>query len=1378
MSEGAPEIESEPSTARRLLVVAAALALLLGVRALRVEQGLGAADPLTLASCGFVLLAAFTVGELGAVLGLPKVTGYILAGVLVGPQIGDLLSDRVVSELSTFNTLTLGLIAISAGLELHLPAIRKVVPTLGATVLGKLLLLPLFVGLPLYLAESWLGWFGLHATSERLVLALVISVLSIGTSPSIALAVVSDTGAKGRLTDLLLAMAVVKDVVVVTCLAVAVAVAHALLGGGAFEVGVLLHLGEELLASVTAGALVGALFVAYFRYVGAEPLFTALVAILLVAEASRFFHLELLLVFIVAGFVVRNFSPYEHALLDPIERISLPVFVVFFTVAGAGLDLRGTWTILPLAVVLAALRALVYFLASRAGAWLGGEQPPVARNAWLTYLPQAGVTLGLVLLAAEKVPELAEAIERLGLALVALNLLVGPVTAVMGLRGAGETAQVSAPSSPEEAPREDEPATTLRDPSLQALLGELRAQLSGQVADFALQHLQPHADALRLRGLSLAPGEGASRGVRQALSEPVPWSRGALDRAAGALFDEASALLRAQPWSSSVALDEEALATQPSDGWGARLRRWGSVAARRLRLGGRTRQVPVQLALRQGVEPRLAEAAAAVAASFYRAEAEALAVVQGMIQGARPAEPEPIEAITRRWVELAEQELADALRLGLSEAERLLAVAGGPRLPARALRFATVEPRIEAAVSALRADAPRWSERIAAVEDTLRAALLVEGFVTVVQASVGQRARQPLAACRAALGPAVGEVEARLDALLQQEPAAVLAAVDGVLSPDLTSSLHLASEHFRRATQPGPLVADLVQLVRHAPERLVVVSRHRPVHQVRRPGEAALQTLLFADRVDTLLRDELLPAIEAALAPVSQGVASAEGRLREAVMVARYGAELAAQGEAGTDRRALVAEAARRALRQVAALREQLDAAFSEADQQIGEATAHSLALLRGLSADPERGRAARTVLRAAAEAGQRAWTAAVGQGRTLRAATRSLAEQRALLDLKLRSGHQRLDPTGIRQYLDAWLAPPEARGVPAVYARLMSPAPVTERRLFVARADLLEQLLDALSPSPRVAAPSVALLGAQGAGRTSLLNMVKVQLAGPRVLWLDPALAVRGEGLLGALASELGTPAEPAAVVDALLREPSVVLIDDLQCWLEPSAAGLARLEAWARVLDRTVPQTRWLVSMEVAAFELFDEAVGLRRVFRRVLPLPPLDWRELRDLFRLREQLGGFDTDYRSRGLQGRLMDLLRPGPEQDTYFRLLARLSGGNPGVAQSVHLQNVEIEGEGLRAGNLAQPALPFLGQLGEDALALLAALVRFGPMEPRWLAELLQQSEDDVERQVGSLMHAGLLEERRAGVRRVGLPLRLGAALRRELAELGVLSGAL
>ena len=87
--------------------------------------------------------------------------------------------------------------------------------------------------------------------------------------------------------------------------------------------------------------------------------------------------LELLLVFIAAGFVVRNFSKYEHELLHPLELVALPVFVVFFTTAGAGIDLLVTWQVLPLALALCAARAAVYWCASNWGGRFGGESDEI-----------------------------------------------------------------------------------------------------------------------------------------------------------------------------------------------------------------------------------------------------------------------------------------------------------------------------------------------------------------------------------------------------------------------------------------------------------------------------------------------------------------------------------------------------------------------------------------------------------------------------------------------------------------------------------------------------------------------------------------------------------------------------------------------------------------------------------------------------------------------------------------------------------------------------------------------------------------------------------------------------------------------------------------
>src|SRR5690606_38978544 len=128
-----------------------------------------------------------------------------------------------------FNTLALGLIALGAGLELDAGAIAKLARTLGATIAVKVVLGLLLVGGAVYAYESMMHPLGLANASQIGAVALVLAALSVGTSPSISLAVMKETRAKGRLMDLILGAAVLKDLVVVVSLAIAVAISKVLL---------------------------------------------------------------------------------------------------------------------------------------------------------------------------------------------------------------------------------------------------------------------------------------------------------------------------------------------------------------------------------------------------------------------------------------------------------------------------------------------------------------------------------------------------------------------------------------------------------------------------------------------------------------------------------------------------------------------------------------------------------------------------------------------------------------------------------------------------------------------------------------------------------------------------------------------------------------------------------------------------------------------------------------------------------------------------------------------------------------------------------------------------------------------------------------------
>ena len=1403
---GAP---SASVTARRFFVLAVALSLMWALDRLRVDTGASGGEVTTLAAIGFVLLASFSVGQLGTSLGLPKVTGYIVAGALLGPQIANILSQGVVGEMRTFNTLALGLIATTAGLELDLPSIRKVGRTLAWTVLLKVLLLPLSVGGAFLLAHHLHPSFALPSEQAAIALALVIGVLGIGTSPAIALAVVNDSGARGRLTDLLLGIAVVKDVVVVTALAVAVAVAKALVGGGALDPSVLLPLAEELGASVAVGALVGGLLIVYFRYVKVEPLFSMAATILAVAELSQHLHLELLLVFIVAGFVVRNLSPYEDALLAPLERISLPVFIVFFTTAGAGIDLFGTIRILPLALLLMAVRVGVYWVSGRVAGRLGGEERPIVENAWLTWIPQAGVTLGLVMLAAKALPELSAPLTSLGLALVALNLLVGPVTLSLGLGRAGETAasrkEPQAPVADAAAPGEElaGPSAVGLDlhPALEAICGQVEADLTAEIDAFVEGTVQLMAQELSRWAAALdagpIPGLAGLRQLRHGLDTArAPEDAGWAAQVA-TLHDRLADHVSRAPTSLVVPMEEALVAPLAGAGPGERGRRAAARLAGRLRrLRGlpSTRAVPVQHVLRAAIDPRLADAVVVLAASWWRARAEVSGLARAAVARGGCPDPEALAAPGPAWAAKAGGDLRFAVRVGLAEAQVGLARAGSPALPSAAVRLAPAMQRVEGALARCREEGPGWQERVNQAEDTLRAVLLVESTHLLLAELLGRRARAPVVAISAEILPELSSIQ---DALRSY----AAAAASGPLDPPRLAEMQEALEHlldgegltrlraaaarFRPVAQPGPLLSELGDLSRNAPDTLRVVARATPVELARTPREVRASPVAFADTFRSLVLDDVAEPVSGSLGAVGEIVAACESRIREAVAVGAYGVELCERGgfEAEDERRAVLVEAHERAAARVEQLVQELEGATRSANEALASVLERASTHLRGLvqQGPPEAGarvrRSLRSSLQRLREAAKQAAEEIVRRSLRVEAAARSLGAQRSVRDLRIRSGHEPLDATGIRTYVDTFCADPASRGVPAVLARLLGPGAAPERRLFSAREAELSILMDAMSEQPARPAPSVLVVGPRGAGASTLLHLLQLQLTNARVLRLDPAFADRQAGPVGALAVELLTGSDPGAVAEGLGRDPAVVLIDGLEGWIRPDAQGVRQIEALLSLIDQTTPTTRWVVTMHRPAFALLGELVDLRHGFRRVLSLAPIEATEVGLVLAQRERLCGTDTRTLPTGLRRHLPTWFPARQAREAYLRRLVRVSQGNLGVALESHLATINAGPDGsLFTGEPRRPDLAPLAQLPASALATLVRLATFGPMEVEVLDQSVRGGGTGSGPRLQQLEHAGLICRVGAGARHLALVPRLEHALLHELADLHLLPG--
>ncbi|HWZ91350.1 MAG TPA: sodium:proton exchanger, partial [Polyangiaceae bacterium] len=312
----------------------------------------------TVAGIGFLLLAGTLLSELLETIGLPHLSGYLLAGIIGGPDVLHLVDHHTVNELSPINTLALSLIALAGGAELRVDTLRSVARGLAwATLLQSTFVLVCVAGV--FMAISGYMPFAQGMTTKALIgLSLLWGVLAVSRSPSACLGILSQTRAKGPVATFSLAFIMLSDVVVVILLATMMMLARPLINNsGSISIEDFNILGHEILNSIAVGVTLGLGLALYLRLVGRQLLLVLLAIGFGLSDTFTYIGVDSLLAFLTAGFVVTNLSDQGPKLLYSIEQTGSVVFVVFFAIAGAHLDiplLRRQW---PAAVGLCASRA-------------------------------------------------------------------------------------------------------------------------------------------------------------------------------------------------------------------------------------------------------------------------------------------------------------------------------------------------------------------------------------------------------------------------------------------------------------------------------------------------------------------------------------------------------------------------------------------------------------------------------------------------------------------------------------------------------------------------------------------------------------------------------------------------------------------------------------------------------------------------------------------------------------------------------------------------------------------------------------------------------------------------------------------------------------
>ncbi len=399
---------------------------------------------------GFLLLLAYGTATMLRRARIPLISGYIFAGMIVGPHVTGLLTNETVLKLRVVDDLALSFIALTAGASLHVDFLRN---RLKAIALNISFLTIFVFGLVFGFVLVGASFFQVTRTmsgAQVTALASLLGVIAVARSPSSAIAVISESRASGVFTETVLGVTVAMDVLIIMLFTMVLALTNVLLvSGSGIHAYAVSAVSGEMIVSLAVGFLFGKGIAFYIKKVGHDlPLFLLLIAFGIVKGSlwldqviqTKFaisLHLEPLLVCMSAGFTVRNFDQEGLRFLESLERISLPIFVLFFSLAGASLDLEALKMTWPIASSIAIARCAGIFLAT----WLAGtimRDPPYQnRMAWMAYLTQAGVAIGLAQLAERQFQGIGTYLNTIVLAVITLNQLIGPVTfkAVLELVG-------------------------------------------------------------------------------------------------------------------------------------------------------------------------------------------------------------------------------------------------------------------------------------------------------------------------------------------------------------------------------------------------------------------------------------------------------------------------------------------------------------------------------------------------------------------------------------------------------------------------------------------------------------------------------------------------------------------------------------------------------------------------------------------------------------------------------------------------------------------------------------------------------------------------------------------------------------------------------
>lgn len=388
-----------------------------------------------LADLGVMILFGIFMGRMVKHLKLPNVTGYLIAGLLLGPYffpaLGlpfSVLSESFVTNIGIVSEVALGFIAFSIGNEFKFSYFRQVGAAPVIIAASESFFAVLFVVVMLALCGNPLPF------------SLVLGSIAAATAPAATIMVINQYKAKGPVTSTLLSVVAIDDATALLLFSICVAISQTMEGGQTNLVWAVFQPILQILGALLIGFVLGvALLVPMKRFHKASNRLGLICGFLFlgIGLADKL-GLSSLMLCMGFGATVANLSAESEAIMDVADSITSPIYILFFVASGAGLQVSVLKKVGLIGLIYIVFRVLGKWF----GAWLGGRightTEAVNRYLGTCLLPQAGVAIGLTLVAGNVVPKYAAEIRAVVLAGTLVYELIGPGITKLSLTKAGE----------------------------------------------------------------------------------------------------------------------------------------------------------------------------------------------------------------------------------------------------------------------------------------------------------------------------------------------------------------------------------------------------------------------------------------------------------------------------------------------------------------------------------------------------------------------------------------------------------------------------------------------------------------------------------------------------------------------------------------------------------------------------------------------------------------------------------------------------------------------------------------------------------------------------------------------------------------------------